>query len=179
MLIDYPQLLTELNDAERLFALANDEHRHARLFEATGGDFAALTEVTTALHILTNRPEPSLAKICLLARRRDNLINRNKDIPEQLLRTWIRPGRVNRAYATAQSIPDPSQRARALTHLFETLVETGQIDHAEALANTTPDGDTRSAALADIAQALASAGDIDRADAIADKIPSDRDVLTR
>ena len=88
--------------------------------------------------ISTNRPEPSLTRICLLARRRDNLVNRNKDIPERLLGTWIHLGRVNRAYATAQSMPDRSQCTRALTHIFETLAETGQIDRAEALVIRCP-----------------------------------------
>jgi hypothetical protein len=63
LLLAYPQLLQELHDNDRLYALATDATRHDCLSERTAGDAAALAEISRTLRFLADQPTPDLAPI--------------------------------------------------------------------------------------------------------------------
>jgi tetratricopeptide (TPR) repeat protein len=173
LLLEYPSLLRELGESDRLYALVTDESRQARLFEHSAGDSVALAEITAALEFFVDAPQPDLAKICLLARHRDTLTSRNQDVPIELLRGWVYVGRLNRALATAHSKADTDERDEALTSICYAVAEMGDVDRAEALARSFSGARSVAWALGAIARAVAQGGDLDRATAIAETIRND------
>ncbi len=96
-------------------ACATDAGRHERMLDITGGDVAALNEVTITLDLLAAQDDPDLTAAVSLARHRDYLGDRNTNIPTQLPAVWATLGQHIRAEALARSITDPYQRAQALT----------------------------------------------------------------
>jgi hypothetical protein len=54
----YTRLLTATNDITRLSALARDPCRHAFLLQATGSDYAALTEISDAQRLIAAQHLP-------------------------------------------------------------------------------------------------------------------------
>jgi hypothetical protein len=96
-------------------ACATDAGRHERMLDITGGDVAALNEVTITLDLLAAQDDPDLTAAVSLARDRDYLADRNTNIPTQLPAVWATLGQHIRAEALARSITDPYQRAQALT----------------------------------------------------------------
>ena len=60
----YLRLLTATADVTRLSALARDPRRHAFLLEATGSDYAALTEIGTAQSLIADQEVPDLQSSC-------------------------------------------------------------------------------------------------------------------
>jgi len=170
LLLEYPELLKELQDSDRLYALATDTRRHERLFERTAGDAAAINEISVALELLADEPYPDLAKICLLARQRHQLTIRNDNVPNELLTAWVHLGKINRAVAAAQSKADGLTRSGALATVCSALARTGFVDWAEELALTITDEDRQADELSQIAQIVAYSGDVDRAVTIASTI---------
>ena len=97
-----------------LRGLATDTARHQRMFAITGGDAAALNEITIALALITAQDDPDLTAALSLARHRDYLTDRNANIPTQLPAVWATLGQHIRAEALARSITDPDRQTRAL-----------------------------------------------------------------
>jgi hypothetical protein len=62
-------------------ACATDAGRHERMLDITGGDVAALNEVTITLDLLAAQDDPDLTAAVSLARHRDYLADRNTNIP--------------------------------------------------------------------------------------------------
>ncbi|MFI7080910.1 hypothetical protein ACIBO1_26755, partial [Micromonospora sp. NPDC049903] len=114
LLRGYPRLLASIGDLPRLLDLVTDPARHDRMLDLTGGDAAALTEITTCQDLILTRPGPDLEAMLRLCIRRTNLTDRNTHIPTGLPAVWATLGHPDRAEALARSITDPSLQAWAL-----------------------------------------------------------------
>ena len=89
LLSGYFQMLTAAGDTARLAACATDAARHERMLDITGGDAAALSEVTITLDLIAAQDDPDLTTALSLARHRDYLAGRNANIPVQLPGVWV------------------------------------------------------------------------------------------
>ena len=174
LLTGYFQMLAAAGDAARLAACGADAPRQERMLAATGGDAAALNEITIALDLNAAQDDPDLTAALRLARRRDYLADRNANIPTQLPAVWATLGQHIRAEALARSITNPDARAWALVAVAGALAQAGH-DHraasvaaqAEATARFIPSLNVRARALVAVAGALAQVGHHHRAASVA------------
>ncbi|OLT06465.1 hypothetical protein BJF90_16975 [Pseudonocardia sp. CNS-004] len=155
LLHDHPRVLAAVDDAARLTDLAADPQRHERLLEVTGGDAAALHEITLAQVVGARRAEPDLVAAVLLAIRREEIVGRNQHIPVRLPAVWAALGRRERAAALARGLTKRRRRA-ALAAAALAAAAAGHLDDAEALAGQVPDRDRYHAVLATMAVAAAA-----------------------
>jgi hypothetical protein len=178
----YLRLLAATADVTRLSALARDPRRHAFLFDATGSDYAALTEIGTAQNLVADHKELDLKALAELAAYRLVILIRNESIPDDLPIVWARLARFDHAEALARTITDPYDRARALASLATAIAQAGDPDRAyqlaadaEPLARTITDPRRQARALTSLATAVIEAGDPDRARQLA----ADAEALAR
>ena len=176
----YPRLLTATRDVTRLSALARDPRRHAFLLQATGSDYAALTEIRTAQSLIADQNVPDLQALVELAVYRHAISIRNQSIPADLPAVWARLARFDHAEALARAITDPDAQAQALAELATAAAQAGDLDRAEALARTITEPRRPGASARRSGRAAAQAGDLDRAEALARTItdPAPRPALT-
>ncbi|MGX1876984.1 hypothetical protein ACWIHP_20320, partial [Nocardia fluminea] len=149
----YFTVLERHNALPRMEALALDPARNELLYFCTGGDWAALTEIGAVQRRICDQPEPDLLIAARLARRRDNLHNRNDNIPASLVAVRARLGQADRAEAIAHSIFGPRRR-EALNLLAEAIAPTDP-DRAEIIARDITDPALRADVLARVAEAIA------------------------
>ncbi|MEU1536298.1 hypothetical protein [Streptomyces fagopyri] len=179
----YPRMLADEGDTERLVGLTLDRVRHDRMLELSGGDTAALTEVTTCQDLLLKFSEPDLYHLARLSHHRSWLESRNAAIPDNLPAAWAALGETNRAEALARSLTDPAERSTALIKLIETAAAADDlhrarrlVGEAEKAARGVPDPSEQAWgalhvshpfqqvwALAKVARAAATSGDRPRA----------------
>ena len=69
------------------------------MLDITGGDAAALNEVTITLDLIASQDDPDLTAALTLARHRDYLADRNTNIPTDLPAVWATLGQYIRAEA--------------------------------------------------------------------------------
>ncbi|CUU54984.1 Uncharacterized conserved protein HemY, contains two TPR repeats [Parafrankia irregularis] len=162
----YFRMLTATRDVPRIVACGTSRARHDRMRDITGGDTAALTEITAAQDALFDLPDPDLKDLGRLAVHRYSLVDNNSHIPPQLPAVLTMLGQPTRAEALARTNP---KRIEALAGLLGALTSTGDYERAETLADSLT-WDPTSLARADVVEALAKAGDYDRAESIAGKI---------
>jgi hypothetical protein len=174
LLRGYFRMLTALGDIPRMVTYATDTARHDQMLRLTGGDAAALTEITTTLNLIKQQDDPDLIGALRLAHHRDQLSDRNSNTPAGLPAVWATLGQPTRAHALARSITDPDQKADALVRLAEALVAAGHPERAarvaaaaETAARSITDPDRKAAALGRVAKALAAGEHPERAEAIA------------
>jgi hypothetical protein len=174
LLSGYTRMLATLGDLPHLTALACDSARHDRMLDLTGGDAAALAEIRTTLDLICKQDIPNLTDALHLAYHRDQLADRNTNIPTDLPAVWVALGHHTRAQALAQSITDPYRQTEALTEVARALGQAGHHDQAAALAGaaeqtarTITDPYRQAQALTAVAQALAQAGDARSASRVA------------
>jgi hypothetical protein len=165
----YPRLLTATSDVTRLSALARDSRRHAFLLDATGSDYAALTEIGTAQSLIADQDVPDLKALVELGAHWWAIWVRTGSIPDELTFVWTQLARFDHAEALARTMADPVRQIEALTSLAVAIAQAGDPDRAEALARTIsdPDPDRQIEALTSLAVAIAQAGDPGRAEALA------------
>ncbi|MFJ9820752.1 hypothetical protein ACIRU3_36895 [Streptomyces sp. NPDC101151] len=181
----YFRMLHAHGDLPRMIDCALDKARHDRMLDMSGGDTAALTEITTTQDEILDRDPPDLRAMTLLAVHRDHLVQRNKDIPPRLPAVWAFLGHPQRADTLARSIPDPGRRVKALVSLSGALAERSALRQgpdrggelvlrareaayeAEAVARTVIGVHAQSEAWADVAEAMARAGEADRFQSLA------------
>lgn len=163
-------MLHDTGDLPRLIAHAADWARHDRMLDITGGDAAALTEITDVQALLLRQEEPDLPALARLNVHRCIITARNAHVPPELPVAWARIGRLERAEALARSISSPDGQVLALVRLAATVGSLGDLDRAEALARTITSPGDMEWALADLAVGAAGAGDLDRAGALARSI---------
>ena len=170
LLVGYFALLSELGELPRIVSFGLNRLRHDRMLSVTGGDAAALAEVRTALNFAAAEDSPDMATALALACRRDQLTDRNTNIPASLPAVWAIVGHTVRAQALASSLSDPVQQASAHEEIAEALAQAGHYQQAEILARSITNLGWRERALADIAQALAQAGHHQQAETLARSI---------
>ncbi len=181
LLSGYFQMLTAADDTARLAACATDAARHERMLDITGGDAAALNEVTLTLDLVAAQDDPDLTAALSLARHRDYLTDRNANIPASLPTVWATLGQHIRAEALAASITDPDRQAQALTEVAGALARAGQHERAAAMASqaaTVARSITDPSVSTAVAGALAGAGQHEQAETVSRSI-TDPDRQTR
>ncbi|RAK25470.1 hypothetical protein B0I29_1339, partial [Actinoplanes lutulentus] len=169
LLRGYYRLLTSIGDLTRLVSLATDAARHDRMLDLSGGDAAALTEITTTQTLLLAQSDPNLEAMALLSIRRYSLAERNTHIPIGLPAAWARLGHTDRAEALARSIIDPEQQTQSLTGVAMAVAIAGEPGRArrlaadaEQLARSLTERSQQVQALSALVPVVAAAGDPDR-----------------
>jgi hypothetical protein len=181
LLHGYPRMLTTLcvtdrGQLPRLVDLVTNRARHDRLRADTGGDTAALHDVAATIQLLTTDParpglidswEPGtcthpsvdLDSLTAITWHRDNLYNRNINIPADLPALWVLLGDTSRATSVANGIPG---RARhwGLLAIARTLASLGRTEEAKRVATSIEDSWSGAHALIAVAGALARAGQL-------------------
>src|SRR5215831_3529124 len=163
LLRGYQRLLHTTGDLERMIVLATDLARQDRMLDVSGGDAAALAEITTVQEFICGQDHPDLTATLDLAIARDRLAQRNSNIPTELPAVWATLGNPIRAEALARSITDPSEQAWALAAVAEALAMGGDLGQAETTARAITDPYEQARALAAVAEPLAKAGDLEQA----------------
>ncbi|GAA0577015.1 hypothetical protein GCM10010172_72130 [Paractinoplanes ferrugineus] len=130
LLRGYPRLLELKGGLARLTALVSEPARHDLMLALTGGDTAAITEVTTVQNLLLAAEEPDLGALAVLSARRNDLQDRNRRTPRTLPAVWARIGLPVRAGHLARGISYPDFRAEALACVGQALAETGRPEAA-------------------------------------------------
>ncbi|MEU8606411.1 hypothetical protein AB0C29_00155 [Actinoplanes sp. NPDC048791] len=163
----YPYMLQATADTTRLTELVTDPRRHDLLHRTTGGDAAALTEITTGYETLARHDPGNLLGLLRIAHRRDEVAARNDDLPVELVTIWVALDQPARAASLARGIVNVHGRAHALATLVTALIEHGDLDSAERVTADIGTPIWRSHALLELAEAAATAGDTSRAAALA------------
>jgi hypothetical protein len=170
LLRGYFRMLVATGDLDRVVQYGTDLKRHDRMLGLTGGDTAALGEVSVALKQIAAQDGPDLLAALHLARHRDYLLSRNIDIPAELPALWAAIGEPDRGEALARSIKNSSHRTTALTELARQVVHSGRgqqaqalISEAEITARSLANPAEGALSLAEVAVALAQFGDIEHA----------------
>ncbi|MEU1209436.1 hypothetical protein [Nocardia sp. NPDC005825] len=167
----YFPVLEKYDDLPRMIALALDAARHDRMREHTGSDVTALAEIRSVQRRICDQPDPDLLSTARLARHRDNLHNRNDNIPSQLLTVLAILGQYERAEAIARSFSGLREQATALIKIAEVVAATDPdraarlIGDAESIARAIPEPTWRDFMLAMVA-VVAAAIDVDCAEAV-------------
>ena len=167
LLRGYFRLLTDTGDLSRLVACAADAARHDRMLDLSGGDAAALTEVRTVLDLIARQYDSNLTTALRLAYHRDQLTDRNANIPPDLPAVWATLGHYTRAEALATSITDPEQQAQALIGVAVALARAGHYEQAAQITRTITGLCWQEQAPTDVAVALARAGHHEQAEDLA------------
>ena len=169
LLRGYFRLLHDCADIPRLIACAADQVRHDRMLDITGGDTAALAEITDVEEMLLRLEEPHLPALARLNVHRGSIAERNAHVPPILPAVWAMAGNPERAEALARAITSPNQQAQALAGLEKIIAGMGDLDRAIALAQEIPSMYQRSWTLAVLGVVAARSGDPERAKALADR----------
>jgi hypothetical protein len=172
LLRGYFRMLLETRDVGRMVACATDRVRHGRMLAASGGDGAAVDEITTAIDVIVCGKEPDLSALARLAVLRDYLADRNTMIPADLPAAWASLGEEKRAQALAESIVHEGRRALALVELVKALITGRQLRLAETIAETITHPGRRGEAMMALLKAAAISGDIPTAESFLDAIAS-------
>ncbi|MGN2638606.1 hypothetical protein ACTD5D_21005 [Nocardia takedensis] len=134
----YFKVLDQQNDLQRVVELSLDETRHDRMRARYWHDWIALSEIRTVQQHIADQSDPDLLSTARLARYRDQLLDRNENVPPSLPALWARLGQSDRGEALARSISDPQQRAYALAQVAAVLAIT-RSDRAARLADDAED----------------------------------------
>ncbi|MEV4512590.1 hypothetical protein AB0K00_26925 [Dactylosporangium sp. NPDC049525] len=169
LLTGYQQMLDAAHDADRLTVLAQDDRRHSRMLDHTGGDHAAYGEIEAAIRRSAEQPDPDLRTLVRLAQRRLVIRRRNVHIPDRLPALWALLGKPHRGEGLARSSPDLGKQGRALAALAA-VVAGGDAVRAEQIVASIADAEWRSNGAIDIARTIA-ARDVVHAESIAAAIP--------
>jgi hypothetical protein len=161
LLLGYPRMLNTAGDVSRLVDLVTDPARHDWMLDLTGGDAAALAEITTCQDLVLARPEPDLEAMLRLCICRIDLADRNSHIPTGLPAVWAILGEPARAEALARSITNPQALAAVAA-----VIAAVDPDRAETVARSIIDPDDQARALAAVAAVIAAV-DPGRAETIA------------
>ncbi|MEV0712865.1 ATP-binding protein, partial [Nocardia aurea] len=178
----YFTVLERHHDLLRMMGLTLSSGRHRRLRASTGGDWAALTEISVVQQHICEQSEPDLLTTARLARRRDHLQNRNHHLPVGVVVVRAYLGQIERAEALARSIPAPGVRVNALAQLAEVVAQTDLdraarlLYHAAGIVNDVTDPRWKTNAFDRAVKVIASIAP-DRAELIANNLtdPQQRD----
>ncbi|NEC68881.1 hypothetical protein [Streptomyces sp. SID9727] len=167
LLAGYFRSLRAEGDTPRMLSLALDPGRHAWLLDTTGGDAAALAELTATRDAVLGAAGPNLPGLAKVALCRMRLSERNASLPLDVPVVWVLLGRVDRARALAESMRGASS-ARALAGVARETAAAGERELSESIARSITEPDERARALSAVAAAAARDGDVHRAAELAD-----------
>ncbi|MFI2032326.1 hypothetical protein [Streptomyces buecherae] len=163
-LAGYPQLLRELRDTGRLEALALDQARHERLWQTTGTDSQALTEIADAMELHRAVEDPDVAACVRLAYRRDRVWEKAASVPVGVILTWAQLGQVRRALAATRYRRSEGELPVLLGGIATRAGgDADVVAQAVATAQSLGEPGTRAEALVGVAVALAADGQSDAA----------------
>lgn len=172
LLRGYYRMLMATGDLERMIGCATDGDRHDRMLDTSGGDDAALEEITAAMDVIVRDPEPDLTTMARLAVFRDRLADRNTAVPIELPAAWASLAQIKRAEALAGSIINPGRRESSLVELVKAVSAVGDFTEAQLIAQSiTHEGRHDEAAMV-LLRAATTAGDIRAAEALLQSIRS-------
>lgn len=134
LLRDYPRLLADAGDAAALVALVSDRRRHELMFERTGSDGLARTEIVAAQDMVRDDPEPDLTTLLGLAIHRNDLAVRS-ELPAEAPVAWAALGRVDLAESVINGFADDSRRAACLAAVASVVASAGDAERADSLAD--------------------------------------------
>ncbi|PVC85962.1 hypothetical protein DBP20_14030 [Streptomyces sp. CS131] len=161
LLRGYAQLLRELGDTGRLVELVCDAARHERLWQVTGADLEALSELSTSLDQLLAHGRQSgdldVSAALRLAAARYGLHERTRALPPELIGLWARLGHTERAVSMAESQRGQPLRSLSYAAVATCLAATGHLERATALADEAETSEQRDHILWSIAQGLVEA----------------------
>jgi hypothetical protein len=163
----YLRMLLASGELTRAVEYATDRARNDFMLKLSGGDTAALTEISEAQNDILSQPSPNIGLIARLSVHRQWIVDRNSNIPISLPAVWARLGYGSRAEQLARSISNSDSEAHALAGVAAALAQAGERSHAEQIASKISNPSFQAQALAGIAAALAQAGDHARAIQIA------------
>ncbi|MGC4797182.1 hypothetical protein ACLQ3H_24135 [Micromonospora saelicesensis] len=163
LLRGYSRLLHEIGDRPRMLAIVTDRARHDRLFTTSGGDFAALGEISAVQEMLQTVAPGDLASLGRVAVHRLRITKRAESIRVNLPHVWARLGQPERAETLARSMPDPDRRAWALAGVARAVAADGHPEKALRITESVTVPGWRSYGLTGVARALALGGELDRA----------------
>jgi tetratricopeptide (TPR) repeat protein len=177
LLRGYHRLLLATGDIERMAGMATDRARLDRMLDVSGGDGAAVAEITAVQEFICGQHLPDLAALLNLAITRDRLVQRNKTMPSELPVAWAKLGNPFRGEALARSMTSAFGQSQALAGVAAIFAENGDLDRArqvikqaEVTARSVTFPESAALALASVAGALARAGDTDQAELMASSI---------
>ncbi|MFD4657036.1 hypothetical protein ACFWP2_15580 [Kitasatospora sp. NPDC058444] len=133
LLRGYTQLLRDQRDITRISALACDPHRHECLWQLTGSDLDALTEIasTFELHLACDdHQDVDVQRALILSIRRAELVACNNRFSDELIALWAQLGHARQAVGLACSRQDPVAALRALTGVVQMLAGKGRLEQA-------------------------------------------------
>lgn len=161
LLFDYPEMLVAQGDVPRLVALCTDRARHAWMFENTGADIHAMTQIDTTVDLLAAAETPDINDLLQVALARKQLSQQNSGVPAVLPAAWAVLGDLDRAVAVARSISDIESRASALLRVVAAVAAPPDVlKLAETTAYAMSPGMSRAKALCELATITAAAGDV-------------------
>jgi hypothetical protein len=167
LLRGYYRLLLATGELARAVDCATDLVRHDRMLDLTGGDTAALAEITDAQNTILATPVPDLTLMAQLAVHRQHIVDRNSNIPTDLPAVWVALGHPTRAEQLARAITEPYRQADALVGVAGALTQVGEHSRAEQVARTITIPYRQAEALVGVAGALAQVGEHSRAEQVA------------
>jgi len=174
-------MLTSTNDVTRLTDCATDTARHDWMLHHTGGDHLALTEIAPAQDLNLRKGDVDLEIALRLAFQRDQLTQRNVNIPANMPSVWSLLGETTRAEALAHAIINQDELAAALSAVAQVAEAAGQHDRARRLlseaeeqARAITNPYEQANALSALAQTAAETGEFDRAKDLARAITDRR-----
>ena len=167
----YYRMLIANGDLERILIFATDQRRHDRMLKTSGGDNAALEEISAAQSLIVRNSEPDLVAMARLAVIRDYLADRNTMIPVDLPAAWAALGQEQRAKALARSITDSGRRALSLVELVKAVTATSGFRQAQPIAQSISQAGRRGEAMMVIFRAAVMVGDYQSAETLVQEIP--------
>ncbi|MEV1084786.1 hypothetical protein AB0I98_42370 [Streptomyces sp. NPDC050211] len=166
-LTGYPRTLVELQDVDRLIALATDSKRHERMWQITGADLDALAEIADAFNVHGTRVRPDLSACVRLAHQREYLVEKTRNAPDGLIYVWARMGHLQRAAALAIHGAGSRRRLNFASDMIRAAGSTPEALEAAAEIIKSLDPYDKPFALAYLGEALTDAGDAEKAAEIA------------
>ncbi|KAB8194770.1 hypothetical protein FH608_016490 [Nonomuraea phyllanthi] len=116
----YPTLLLTEGAGRTLAALASPERRDL-LRRRTGGDFAALAELSNAARLLAAAPDPDLTTLARVSLLRERIHDETRDVPASYPLLLARLGRPEEGVQLARTLQNSYTRADALLAIADRL----------------------------------------------------------
>ena len=178
LLRGYHRLLVATGDIERMTEMATDRARLDRMLDVSGGDAAALAEITAAQEFICSQHQPRTWPPCYA------LPSLATGSPSATATFHLPYRQSGSSLATQHALkrspgPLPTRPGRRRRwpvwqgHWRRPVMSTGRVvppSRPRPSPGPSPTRTTQTRALADVAQALARAGDADRAEAVARSI---------